>query len=41
MARGGASVNWVKVENARMLNKNINTTIKETYRNLREANNEL
>jgi len=41
MAKEGASVNWVKVENARMVNKNINTTIRETYKSLRAANSEL
>ena len=38
---GGASVNWVKVENARMTNRTINTVIKETYKNLRQANRDL
>jgi len=38
---GGASINWVKVENARMINKNINTTIRETYKSIRSANSEL
>lgn len=41
MAKGGASINWVKVENARMINKSINSAVQETYRNLRSANREL
>lgn len=41
MARQGASVNWVRVENARMLNKAVNTSMMETYKSLRTANQEL
>ena len=39
--QGGASVNWVRVENARMINKQVNTAMKETYKSLRQANSEL
>ena len=39
--QGGASVNWVRVENARMINKQVNTSLRETYKNLRQANSEL
>ena len=39
--QGGASVNWVRVENARMLNKQVNTSMRETYKSLRQANAEL
>lgn len=39
--QGGASVNWVRVENARMINKQVNTAMKETYKSLRQANAEL
>lgn len=39
--RGGASVNWVRVENARMINKSIQNDIKHTYDSLKEANREL
>lgn len=39
--QGGASVNWVRVENARMLNKQVNTSMQETYKSLRAANMEL
>ena len=39
--QGGASVNWVRVENARMINKSIQNDIKHTYDSLKEANREL
>ena len=39
--KGGASINWVRVENARMLNKSIQNDIKHTYESLKEANKEM
>jgi len=39
--KGGASVNWVRVENARMINKSIQNDIKHTYESLKEANKEM
>jgi len=39
--REGATLNWARIENARMINKAINQTVKETCKNLREANAEL
>ena len=39
--KGGASVNWVRVENARMINRSIQNDIKHTYDSLKEANREL
>jgi len=38
---GGASINWVRVENARMVNKSIQNDIKHTHELLKESNKEL
>lgn len=39
--KGGASINWLRVENARMLNKSIQNDIKHTYDSIKDANREL
>ena len=41
MAKKGSNLNWAKIENARMVNKSINESIKETYKSIRSANREL
>jgi hypothetical protein len=41
MAKRGSNLNWAKIENARMVNKSINESIKETYKSIRSANREL
>ena len=41
MAKKGSNLNWAKIENARMVNKAINESIKEANKNMRAANREL
>lgn len=41
MAKKGSNLNWAKIENARMINKSINESVKEANKSIRAANREL